>query len=265
MAIVDSHCHASLAWYEPIESLLFEMDRNGVDQAVLIQIQGQTNNEYQFECVRRYLGRFASVVLVDHESPTAVDHLRRAADRGAIGLRLRAGARSPGDDPLAIWRDAARLQLAISCAGSTDEFASPAFAALVSQLPDLTFVIEHLGSLKAADARPERQPVVQALFELSRFTNVCMKVPGLGEFCARATPVREPFPFAEPIPPFLRQALEAFGPRRLLWGSDYPPVSGREGYANALAFTREQFGDASDDDRADIFGGAALAVFGMAR
>ena len=36
------------------------------------------------------------------------------------------------------------------------------------------------------------------------------------------------------IPPYLEMALEAFGPHRIMWGSDYPPVSVREGYHNAL-------------------------------
>lgn len=265
MPVADSHCHASLAWYEPVESLLFEMDRNGVDHAILIQIQGQSNNDYQFECVRRYPGRFASVVIVDHERPDALDDLRRLADRGAVGLRLRAGARSPGDDPLAIWRAAARLRLAISCAGSPDELASPALAELASGLPDLAIVVEHLGSLKARDAAPERRAVVDAVFGLSRFPNVYMKVPGLGEFCTRAMPVREPFPFERPIPPFLDTAFASFGPGRLMWGSDYPPVSGREGYAAALNLAREQFAATSDEGRADIFGGAALAVFPVGR
>ncbi len=40
MGFVDSHCHASVHWYEPIETLLHEMDRNEVDQAVLFQIMG---------------------------------------------------------------------------------------------------------------------------------------------------------------------------------------------------------------------------------
>ena len=66
MVVIDTHCHASDIWYEPVETLLFEMDRNGVDAAVLIQINGQTDNSYQEECLRRYPGRFASVVSVDH-------------------------------------------------------------------------------------------------------------------------------------------------------------------------------------------------------
>ena len=41
MRIVDSHCHVSPVWYEPVESLLFHLDRNGVELAVLIQMNGQ--------------------------------------------------------------------------------------------------------------------------------------------------------------------------------------------------------------------------------
>ena len=88
MVIVDAHCHASLDWYEPIETLLFEMDRNGVDQAVLIQINGQFDNSYQAEAVRRYPGRFCSVVLVDPLQPDAPKTLERLVDGGASGVRL---------------------------------------------------------------------------------------------------------------------------------------------------------------------------------
>src|ERR687887_330114 len=102
--IVDTHCHASHAWFEPIETLVHEMDHNGVAQAILIQIRGQYDNSYQFECVRRYPGRFASVVGLDWERPDAVEQLERLREQGAAGVRLRPDTRSPGDDPLAIWR-----------------------------------------------------------------------------------------------------------------------------------------------------------------
>src|SRR5207245_282300 len=46
--VVDSHCHVSPVWYEPVEVLLSQMERNGVDHAVLIQMAGQANNDYQF-------------------------------------------------------------------------------------------------------------------------------------------------------------------------------------------------------------------------
>ena len=45
MLIVDGHCHVSTCWYEPVESLLFHMDRNGVARAVLIQMNGQADKD----------------------------------------------------------------------------------------------------------------------------------------------------------------------------------------------------------------------------
>jgi L-fuconolactonase len=101
----------------------------------------------------------------------------------------------------------------------------------------------------------------QRVFALARFPNTSIKIPGLGEFCPRAMPVTEPFPFIQPIPPYLPQAYAAFGPQRMMWGSDYPPVDAREGYGNALHGTMAQFADKSEDDRAAIFGGTADAIF----
>jgi L-fuconolactonase len=53
MVVIDTHCHASPYWFEPVEILLDEMNLNGVDQAVLIQICGQYDNSYLIECTRR--------------------------------------------------------------------------------------------------------------------------------------------------------------------------------------------------------------------
>src|ERR1700674_2366830 len=147
MVIVDSHCHVSDCWYEPVEVLVSQMDRNGVAHAVLIQMNGQANNAYQAACVQKYPGRFASVVIVDVERADAPTTLARVAEEGASGVRLSPKTRSPGDDPFAIWRAAARLGLAVSCGGAAADFASPKFAALVQAVPDARIVVEHLGSL----------------------------------------------------------------------------------------------------------------------
>ena len=83
-----------------------------------------------------------------------------------------------------------------------------------------------------------------------------MKLPGFGEFCVG------PMPW-DPIPPVARLALDAFGPERLMWGSDFPPVSGREGYHNSLRVPLDYFSDLSDADREWIFGGAARSVWDL--
>ena len=260
MHVVDTHCHVSLAWYNPVESLLFQMDQNQVQHALLIQIGGQYDNTYQAECVARYPDRLASVVMVDAGQPDAPDTLTSLAEHGAVGVRLSADTRSPGDDPLAIWRRADELGLVVSCSGSIDSLTSDDFASLLEALPSLPVVIEHLGGVKHSN-NPEA-PYTQAekVFSLARFANTAIKIHGLGEFAVRHMPVTE-FPFTRPIPPFLQMAYEAFGPTRMMWGSDYPPVSFREGYRNALQLTRAQFGDRSTAEVEQFFGGTALKYF----
>ncbi|MDE3074036.1 MAG: amidohydrolase [Chloroflexota bacterium] len=258
MTVVDSHCHVSPIWYEPVELLLFQMDRNAVDRAVLIQMQGQCNNDYLFSCVQRFPGRFLPVVIVDVTKRHGTARLERLVDQGAAGVRLNATDRSAGPDPLAIWRAAERLGLPVSCAGRATEFASPQFDALVAEVPNLPIVIEHLGGPREFSAAPE-SPLRDRVFQLSRFANIFMKITGLGEFCRRALPPNESFPFERPIPPLLELALRAFGPGRLMWGSDYPPVSQREGYGNALTYARAEV---PSDDQAPIFGDVAARVFG---
>ena len=71
--IVDSHVHVAPNWYEPVETLLYHLDANGVDQAVLVQQQGQFDNSYILECVRRYPDRLYAVVLVDASRPDAAE------------------------------------------------------------------------------------------------------------------------------------------------------------------------------------------------
>jgi L-fuconolactonase len=101
-------------------------------------------------------------------------------------------------------------------------------------------------------------------FALARFPNASIKVPGLGEFARRALPVAQgDFPFVQPIPDYLEQARVAFGPSRMMWGSDFPPVATREGYRNALRLCIDQFAARSDADRALIFGDTARACFNM--
>lgn len=262
MPIVDSHCHVATNWYDPVEVLLFHMDRNRVQHAVLVQMNGQTDNSYQMECLRRYPGRFASVVIVDEQSPNAVQELDRLAAEGASGVRLSPDVRSPGDDPLAIWRAAERLGLSVSLrGGEAEKLVAPEFEQLVKTFPRLNFVIEHLGGRNNPDGNPPIR-LRERVFELNRYDNVYIKVHGIGEFATRAMPPTSPFPFKEPVPAVAEMAYRAFGPEHMMWGSDFPPVSAREGYTNALRLTMELFSNFSDEvDQLQVFGGTALRVF----
>ncbi len=260
MLVVDTHVHASPHWYEPIESLLYHMSANGVEKATLVQFEGQFDNSYLFECVRRYPGRFAPIVIVDAQRPDAAQTVRDLAKQGAGGLRMRVWARSPGSDPLALWRTCNELGLPLSCNGKESEIASPEFRDLVRGLPDTRIVIEHLGFVD-----PQEQPPYDTFLKvlaLADFPNVYIKVGGISELCNRPKVLQPPFFSQQTIPPFVRMAVEAFGARRVMWSSNYPPVSQKEGYANSLRFLRQHVaGFCSAEDVEWIMGKTAASVF----
>ena len=258
MPIVDTHCHATPYWFEPVEVLLDQMDRNGVDHAVLIQINGVFDNSYLVECLQRFPGRFSGAGMVDVNSPDALDQLAKLPGMGLEGVRFNAATRSPGEDPLAIWRKAAEVGLIVSCGGQVGDFASESFESMVRELPDLKIIIEHLGG-GGRDTEP--YDTYRRVLALAQYPNTYMKIPGLGEICARPNPFVQPFPFAGNIPPLFEMAVEAFGPQRLMWGSDFPPLAFREGYRNALRWPMEHVNLGSEEDRDWIFGGTAASLF----
>ena len=261
MVIVDTHCHALPHWFEPVEVLLHQMHANGVEKALLVQVRGQYDNRYIMECVRRFPGRFAAVVMVDTDRPDAPQALERWAREGAEGVRLGPITRSPGSDPLAIWRKAAELGLPVSSLGSHQGFTSPEFAQAVRECPTLPIIVEHLGGIGWDDAPP--YPKFRQLLALAQYPNVYMKIHGLGEICPRPMPFPQPMRFPN-VPPFMKMAYDAFGPSRLMWGSDFPPVAGREGYRNALGWTMEHLTFCSADDKAWVFGKTATSLFKFA-
>ena len=62
-------------------------------------------------------------------------------------------------------------------------------------------------------------------------------------------------------PRLIEMAYDAFGPRRMMWGSDYPPVSGREGYRNALEGVAHHPVLEDPNDREWVMGRTGLELF----
>jgi L-fuconolactonase len=262
--IVDSHCHASPIWYEPVETLLFQMDRTGVGAAVLTQVLGQFDNSYQQGCLRRFPGRFASVVAVDAAEPDAVARLHRLVDEGASGLRLRADARSPGEDPLALWRAAEASGVVVSCAGPAALFVSPAFGELMRATPRLVVVLEHLGGLGRPDVG-DMAAVRLKVLGLASHPNLRLKLPGLGQLAARKARLpQQGSPLDSDPRDLVRDMIAGYGAERVMWGSDFPPVAAREGYASALSWVRDDaLADLTKSERDLVFGGVAAGAFGL--
>ena len=143
MVIVDTHCHVGLHKYEPVESLLYQMDTNGVAKAVFIQYMGNTDNGYMLDCAAGHPGRFQAAMVVGHSDDGT--RVREWAEKGIVGIRLPADARAESADPLSQWRAAADLGLVVSAPCNPQSLLGQAFDEVVRTFPDLHVVIEHLG------------------------------------------------------------------------------------------------------------------------
>ena len=274
MTVVDTHTHAGVNWFEPVEMLLHQMTLNQVDHAVLIQHgrpeYGTYDHSYLYECVERFPGKFNIVVIVDSDKKDSLRKLEEHKEKGAVGVRLTATTRSPGPDQFAIWRKAAELGMVVSCMGTVDDFSSDQFAELVAEFPTIPIIIEHLagGGEGSAFPRNGKAPVspfskYKKAMQLGDFGNTYLKIHGLGEFNIRPNVLKEKFDrnFFDDIPPLLEMAKDAFGYKKIMWGSDYPPVSGREGYRNAMktAMDNPVFPEPTEIEW--IMGGTALTLF----
>lgn len=259
MRIIDTHTHAGLNWFEPVETLLYEMNANGVSGAVLVQHGGTYDNDYLFECAERYPGRFKVVVQVDPEDREQPDTLEKLANQGAAGVRLAPQARARRGDPLAVWKCAGELGLVVSCQGDMERFGAPDFMNLLESCPDTQIVIEHLAAVRRASPPYED---FSAALKTAQYPNTSIKVPGLGEVVDRPPRLRPHSQFDD-VPPLFEQTLDAFGSHRMMWGSDFPGVAGREGYRNALNGVREHPAFCNGDDLEWVLGRTAASVWGF--
>ncbi|MBM3958533.1 MAG: amidohydrolase [SAR202 cluster bacterium] len=260
MRIVDTHCHAGHNWFEPVETLLFEMNSNGVTEGVLIQHGGTYDNDYLFECTERFPGRFKVAVLIDPDDPDQPGTLAKLARRGAAGIRLYPPMRVSGRDPLALWKKAGDLGVVVSCMGTTEQFASDEFHALVKACASTTIVVEHLAGAKPT-TMPDDALFLKAL-KLAELPNTCVKIPGLGEFTPRPPRLAPALKFGK-VQPLIELVYKAWGPKRMMWGSDFPPVAGREGYRNALEGVRSHPALVRPGDVEWVLGKTAAAVWGF--
>lgn len=258
MDIVDSHCHAGLNWFEPVELLLYQMELNSVGRAVLIGHGGSFDNTYLLESAERFPGKFSVVVVIDHSAPDAPTVLREWADKGATGVRLGSNPQFLGREQLGLWQIAAELDLVVSCLGLPEDFASEEFAGLIREFSTLPIIIEHLAGVGPGARSP--YATYKDSLALAKYPNTYIKIGGLGEISQRPPVLQPDFGF-EHVPPFLQLAYDAFGARRMMWGSDYPPVSGREGYRNALRSIRDHSVFRRREEREWIMSRTAMKVF----
>lgn len=257
---VDAHVHAGLDRYGPLETFVATMDRTGLEAAVLVQHQGQTDNRYLLEALGRSPARFA--VIASCEADAGPDELRAAVRSGAVGIRMRPEIDLAGRRRRAFWGAVDELGLVVSVIGEPRVIASPAFRAAVRALVGARFRLEHVAGVLHADT-PLTSPVVGPILELGTEPNVWLMWSG---FWLNAGSER---PYAAAIET-VRASFAAFGPDRICWSGDWnrpgPPLARHISDADYVAeadLMEGSFGVVLPADRLAILGGTARRLFGL--
>lgn len=124
---------------------------------------------------------------------------------------------------------------------------------LAGEVPDLKIVIDHLG--KPPIASGQLEPWATQLAATATYPNVFAKVSGLNT-------AADPRSWsADDLRPFVDVALGAFGPDRLMFGSDWPVCLMAGDYQRVWDETLRVLPEAS---RGAVLGGTAAAVYGLA-
>ena len=90
---------------------------------------------------------------------------------------------------------------------------------------------------------------------LSKLPNVVCKLSGIMAYCAMGTSS------FETIEPYVNHVLESFGPKRILWGSDWPVVNLGKGLPEWIKVTRQILDKLSIDEANAIANGTAQNIY----
>lgn len=124
--------------------------------------------------------------------------------------------------------------------------------ALAKACPRVRFMLDHLGN------PPIKQKTMDGwgapLAELARLPNVSCKLSGI-------VTVADPQGTIDDLVPYVEHALRCFGPRRLLWGSDWPVVLLASDYRHWVDTARTLLAMLSDADRQSILHDNAIAFY----
>ncbi|HTO61432.1 MAG TPA: amidohydrolase family protein [Bradyrhizobium sp.] len=128
----------------------------------------------------------------------------------------------------------------------------PRLLRVVDRHGELQFVLDHCAKphLKTGDIAVWRRDIA----ELAARENIVCKLSGL------VTEAGPDWQLAQ-LRPAVDHVLNCFGPRRLLWGSDWPVLNLAGDYERWLEASETLLADLSPDEKAAIFGGNAARIY----
>ncbi|GGO32129.1 amidohydrolase family protein [Microbispora bryophytorum] len=268
---VDAHVHLwnratdPQPWIDPVTMAAIDrdfahgdlermLDSTGVDVAVVVQ---SSNSAAETRRLLTQPGpRVAGVVgWADLTGDVAaqLDELDAAARRRLVGIRHLVHV-DPDPDWLGRPDVGAALDRLAAAGLGFDlvvrSWQLPLAATVAAAHPGVRFVVDHLGGIAEADDDGRWEA---GLRELAARPNTCAKISGLAGLVSGGD--------AAPLRRVVGVALEAFGPQRLMYGSDWPLAELGCGPVAWRGAVDELIGELSPAERQAVMSGTASAFY----
>ncbi len=240
-----------------VETLIAAMDETDVAKAAVVHSSTTYgfDNSYVVDGCAKYPDRLVAVGSVDILQPDAPATIRSWVDRGLAGLRLFTGGSTKDFDPSELddpssfpaWELCSELGLSMCI--QTGPIGLPQVTMLAKRFPKVPIILDHLGRPDVLDGPP--YTAAASLFELAPIKNIYLKLTPriFGD-------VKKGLASAET---FFPKVVEAFGSKRLAWGSNYPTSEGT--LASILGKAKAGLDSLSKEDQEWIFGKTAQLLY----
>jgi len=131
----------------------------------------------------------------------------------------------------------------------------PATLEFVKRFPDQPFVLDHIAKPEIAAARLD--PWETQIRQLAKFPNVMCKVSGM------VTEAEWDKWEVEHFDPYFDVVLDAFGPKRLMYGSDWPVATLAGSYKQVHSLALRLADQLSESERELFWGGNVTEFYGL--
>ena len=215
-----------------------------VNRVVLVQMSYYGfDNSFMLDTIRKWPKTFRGIAVVDSNEKAPDEIMRDLAKHGVRGFRIYPQEVSNpttfnGEGVETMFRCAAAEGLAICLLVNLD--ALPAVDRQCQRFPDTPVVIDHLARIGMGGIIHESD--VAALCALSRHPHVKVKVSAFYALGKAKPPHLD-------LAPFIKRVFEAFGARRLMWGSDCPFQTVKESYEDSISLVRDRLDFLTREDK----------------
>lgn len=200
-----------------IDYVLREMNAAGVDRVVIVPPSWEGDrNDLGLEAARLHPDRVALTGRLDTDAPDAREQLGRwLSQPGMLGLRLNFGApllRKPLVDGSVNWLWGAAEKAGVPLVVRVFHSYAHLIDRVAQRHPALKIVMDHL-ALENDKRDDAAFAELDKLLVMAKRPNVAVKATCLPSYTSDTYPFRR-------LQPYLRRVYDAFGPRRIFWGTD---------------------------------------------